>query len=74
MDYNEKISSWLNSGEYMTDIDQLRTNIMKASATSNSESTTASIFERNIYYIIKLKTGIDLNFEKEKALIINLEI
>ncbi len=68
MDYNEKISSWLNSGEYMTDIDQLRTNIMKASATSNSESTTASIFERNIYYIIKLKTGIDLNFEKEKAL------
>ncbi len=64
----KKINSWVNSGEYLTDIDRLRTDIMKESATSNNEATTASIFERNLYYIIKKQTGIALDIQKEKFL------
>lgn len=43
-----KVNEWLNSGEYISDVDELRTSIMKQSAKSNSESTTANIFEREI--------------------------
>ncbi len=64
----KKINNWINSGEYLTDIDKLRTDIMKESATSNSEATTASIFERNLYYIIKKQTGITLDIQKETFL------
>ena len=31
-----KVNEWLNSGEYISDIDELRTSIMKQSAKSNS--------------------------------------
>ena len=41
-----KISDWLNSGEYSSDVDELRTAIMRQAAQSNSESTTALIFEK----------------------------
>lgn len=41
-----RLTEWLNSGEYVSDVDELRTSIMKQSAKSNSESTTANVFER----------------------------
>lgn len=45
-----KVNEWLNSGEYISDVDELRTSIMKQSAKSNSEATTANVFERELYY------------------------
>lgn len=62
-----KIIEWLNSGEYIADIDEMRTNIMRDSISSNSESTTASIFERELYYLIRSKTDTKLNYSKEQA-------
>ena len=49
---SKKINDWFDSGEYKTDIDKLRTEIMSDSANSNSEATTASIFEKELYYLI----------------------
>lgn len=59
------VLDWLDSGEYKSDIDELRTKIMRDCAQSNSESTTASIFERELYFCVRSKTGISLEFEKE---------
>jgi SAM-dependent methyltransferase len=65
--YNS-ITNWLNSGEYRTDIDDMRTTIMRDARNSNSESTTASIFERELYYLIRSKTGFRLDFTKEQRI------
>ncbi len=62
-----KVTNWLNSGEYSSDIDELRTSIMKQAAKSNSESTTASIFEKELYYIIRKRTDTILDIVKEKT-------
>ena len=43
-------------------------NIMKQSSTSNSEATTASIFEREIYYLLRARTGKELEFIKEEKI------
>lgn len=59
--------NWLNSGEYLSDIDEMRTTIMRESKVSNSESTTASIFENELYYLIRNKSGIKLDYSKEKS-------
>ena len=64
---SEKVIEWLNSGEYLAEIDEMRTTIMKESQTSNSESSTASIFENELYYLIRSKTGIKLDYVKEKT-------
>lgn len=64
--FAKNINEWIDSGEYLVDIDETRTRIMKESANSNSESTTASIFENELYYLIKFRTGIELNIIKEQ--------
>lgn len=66
-DVSTKINDWLNSGEYFSDVDELRTSIMRQAAQSNSESTTALVFEKELYFLIKIKTGIELDIVKEKA-------
>lgn len=63
----KKLTEWLNSGEYISDVDELRTSIMKQSAKSNSESTTATIFEKELYFIIRKRTDINLEIVKEKT-------
>ena len=60
-----KIDNWLNSGEYLSQLNNMRTAIMKDIASSESESETASIFEKNLYYTIRKETGIELDFNKE---------
>jgi len=45
----------------------MRTTIMKECKTSNSESSTASIFENELYYLIRSKTGVKIDYSKEKA-------
>ena len=64
----KKVNEWLNSGEYLTDINELRTEIMRDSSLSNSEATTAAIFENELYHLVRLRTGIKLEFTKEKSL------
>ena len=55
---SKKITDWVNSGEYISDIAELRTSIMREAANSNSEATTANIFEKELYFIIRIRTGI----------------
>lgn len=62
-----KAIEWLNSGEYLTEIDEMRTTIMRESQLSKSESQTASVFENELYYLIRSKTGIKLAYSKEKS-------
>ena len=64
---SKKITDWVNSGEYISDIAELRTSIMREAANSNSEATTANIFEKELYFIIRKRTGIKLNFIKEQT-------
>ena len=64
----KKVTDWLNSGEYVSDLDGLRTSIMKQAAKSNSEATTATIFENELYYIIRKRTDTILNIVKEKTI------
>ena len=59
---------WLNSGEYLADIDDTRAEIMKGAISSKSEANTASIFEKELYSLIKNKTGIKIDYQKEKPL------
>ncbi len=61
----ENINRWLNSGEYKTDIDEAFTKILRKTEGSNSESETSSIFEKEIYYLIRNKTSIDIQIKKE---------
>ena len=68
MNQQKKISDWLNSGEYLSDLNELRTSIMRDCSISNSESTTATIFEKELYHLVRTKTGIKLDFIKEKSL------
>ncbi len=65
---SKKINDWINSGEYISDIADLRTSIMKEAANSNSEATTAAIFEKELYYIIRSRTNVKLNFIKEQTI------
>ena len=59
------IYEWLNSGEYLADIDELCTEIMKSVLTSENEAQTASIFETELYFLIRTKTGTKIDFLKE---------
>lgn len=62
----KNFNQWLNSGEYRTEIDTVLTNIVRCSETAESEAETAGIFEREIYYLVRSKTGIAYSFKKEK--------
>lgn len=59
------MSEWLNSGEYQSELTNLVATIVASSNCSNTESTTSSIFENNLYSIIKEKVGITIEFQKE---------
>lgn len=60
-----KTIEWLNSGEYQADIDTLRTKIMIGSKNAKNEANIASVFETELYYLIRSKTGIELDFVQE---------
>lgn len=61
------VVEWLNSGEYRVEIDETRTAIMRDSLASKTESQTASVFESELYFLIRNKTGIKLSYSKEKS-------
>lgn len=58
-------SKWIASGQYQRDIDDMCTSIIKAARSAQNEAQTADAFEKNMYYTIKLRTGIEVNFQKE---------
>ena len=58
-------SKWIESGQYQKDIDDMCTSIIKAARSSQNEAQTADAFEKNLYYTIKLRTGIEVDFQKE---------
>ena len=60
-----KIDNWLNSDEYFSQLDDMRTAIIRGTSSAKSESETASIFEKNLYFVVKKETGIELEFNKE---------
>ncbi|KGN92442.1 Eco57I restriction-modification methylase domain-containing protein [Porphyromonas canoris] len=62
------ISRWLKSGEYRSLIDSVLTKIVRNCELSNSEADTSSIFEREIYYLVRSQLGIELSFSKESPI------
>ena len=65
MIYSSKISNWLKSGEYLSLIDSVLTKIIRDCESSDSEAHTSSIFENEIYYLVRSQLGIELQFSKE---------
>lgn len=64
---NTDVFNWINSGEYRTDIDSALTNIIKGAEHSESEAETASVFEKEIYFLLRQRLGMDLSIKKERA-------
>lgn len=64
---NSKIAQWLNSGEYLAEIDSVFTNIVRLSELSESEAETASIFEREIFSFLNGKLNYSISLKKEVA-------
>lgn len=64
---SSKIAQWLNSGEYLTEIDHVLTNIVRCSECAESEAETASIFEREIFSFLNSKLDYSLSLKKEVA-------
>ena len=62
---NSAVLKWINSGEYLAHIDQTRTDIMRGAATSRNESETASVFESELYFLVRSNTGINLTYSSE---------
>lgn len=60
-----KISNWLKSGEYLSLIDSTLTRIIRGCESSESEAHTSSIFETEIYFLVRSQLGIELKFSKE---------
>lgn len=65
---NSLITQWLDSGEHYTEIDNLFSNIVRRSESSESESETASIFEREIYFFLRTKFDIEIELKKNLSL------
>ena len=59
------ISNWLRSGEYYSQIDTVYTKITRNCENSISESETASVFETEIYYLVRSQLGIELSINRE---------
>lgn len=68
MKNEQEISQWLNSGEYQTQIDTLLTKIIRESELSKNESDTSSVFENELYFLIRRELGIEIKFQKETPL------
>jgi hypothetical protein len=56
---------WLDTGAYWVQIDKMRTSIMVDAVAAKTEAQTAEAFQRQLYYYIRLNTGIELNFKQE---------
>ena len=62
---DRKVSGWLASGEFNSDVDLALTNIVRGAEHSKTEAETAAVWEREIYYLVRSRLGIDVDFKKE---------
>lgn len=60
MDYE-----WLDNGEYLVHVDNMRTAIMRDAMAAKTEAQTAEAFQRQLYYYIRMNTGVELDFKQE---------
>lgn len=65
---NQIIKDWLNSGEFYSDIEDVRSEILKTAKAAENERQTANAFENALYYLIRNKTGLKIDFFSEKSL------
>lgn len=65
---NTNAFNWIQSGEYRTDIDSALTNIIKGAEHAKSEAETASVFEKEIYFLLRQRLSLDITIQKEKAI------
>lgn len=56
---------WMNNADYWINIEDMRTSIMRDSLNAQTEAQTADAFQRQLYYYIRLKLGIELDFRQE---------
>lgn len=56
---------WLDHGEYWVNVEEIRSSIMRGAMSAKTEAQTAEAFQRQLYYFIRLKTGLELNFNQE---------
>lgn len=68
MENSITISNWLKSGEYRTQIDSVYANITRGCENSGNESQTASVFETEIYFLVRSQLNIELSFSKEEPI------
>lgn len=59
---------WFESGEYQVDVEKIRTSIMRDAIAAKSEAQTAAAFQNQLYYYIRLRTGIELDFNAETTI------
>lgn len=62
---DKNITAWLESDDYKSNIKTLAEKIKRESSFSKNESETSSIFEKHLYYYIRLNTELSLEFNKE---------
>ncbi len=62
------IPEWLSSEEYFVDIDELCAELSKSANSSENESQTADAFKRALYFLIRSKTGINVDFSSEQKM------
>lgn len=65
MDVAKRIKQWIDGGEYLSDIDNTLTNILRKTSLAKSEAETSGIFETELYYLLRERTGLDLTISKE---------
>lgn len=63
---NQIIKDWLNSGEFYSDIEDVRSEILKTAKAAENERQTANAFENALYYLIRNKTGLKIDFFNPK--------
>lgn len=59
------VSRWLKSGEYRSQLDAILTKIVRECDNSDNEAHTSSVFETEIYFLVRSQTGLELSFSKE---------
>lgn len=57
--------TWLDSGQYWVDVEDMRSAIMRDAIAAKTEAQTAEAFQRQLYYNIRRHTGIEPEFNPE---------
>ena len=68
MSDNKKVFDWINSGEFQSDVEEALTEVLKAAKNAENERQTANAFESALYYLIRSKTGMKVDFKSETAI------